>query len=134
VSTYRTTQSAPTNAPGAADPVAHLHHACQQCGACCRWSGYVIVRRDEVDAIAAHLGVTPEQFANTYARLTSSRRNLSLIEQDDGSCVFLGADNRCRIHPVKPRQCRDFPARWTVPDLETACPAVKAAQGGGQPV
>jgi len=27
----------------------------------------------------------------------------------DGRCPFLGRDNRCRVYPVRPRQCRTYP-------------------------
>jgi hypothetical protein len=133
MSTHRTTQRPVPPKPASPDATAAARpsHVCLRCGACCRWPGYVIVRPDEADAIASYLGITARELLDGYARLTSSRRNLSLIERDDGSCVFLDAQNRCRIHPVKPRQCRDFPERWSVPNLHALCQA--SACGHAQP-
>ncbi len=92
---------------------------CRRCGACCRWDGHVWVTSAEADAIAARLGLAPEAFIERYTELTRNRRGLSLHSQPDGACVFLeGSD--CRIYPVRPAQCREFPVTWSVP----GCPGV----------
>ena len=71
--------------------------------------------------IAVYLGMDRIAFVQQYTRLTADRRSLSLIEHNDGSCIFLEDDNRCRINPVKPKQCRDFPVRWNFPGFEKLC-------------
>jgi uncharacterized protein len=101
--------------------------ACARCGNCCRWAGTVRVSPDEVDAIAAHLGVAVAEFTARYARLQPDRRGLSLAEEPGGACVFLDGAGGCAIQPVKPRQCRDFPVAWAVPDVENRCQALKNA-------
>lgn len=97
--------------------------ACIGCGNCCRPSGYVRLQEGEADAIAAHLGLPPETFIRTQTRLTSDRRHLSLPENPDGSCPFLTPDNLCRIHPVKPSQCRGYPWLWRDSVLDPLCAA-----------
>ena len=96
---------------------------CRRCGNCCRWSGYVRLSEAEIDAIAGFLAMTPERFIAEYTRLTADRSGLSLIEKDDGSCVFLEESRppACRIEAVKPRQCRDFPEKWNFPGWEKEC-------------
>jgi len=96
---------------------------CRRCGNCCRWSGYVRLTQAEIDAIAGFLKMTPELFAERYTRLTADRTGLSLIENVDGSCVFLEESRppACRIEAVKPRQCRDFPEKWNFPGWEKEC-------------
>ena len=81
------------------------------------------VELSEIDAIADFLKMAPGEFVERYTRLTADRSGLSLIEKDDGSCVFLEASRppACRIEAVKPRQCRDFPEKWNFPGWEKEC-------------
>lgn len=81
-------------------------------------------------AVAAFLGLEPGSFTERYTRLTADRRGLALVDQADKSCVFLSSDNRCRIHDVKPQQCRDFPLLWSFPGVEAVCPACADAAAG----
>ncbi len=97
---------------------------CRRCGNCCRPAGYVRLRPGEPEAIAAHLGMAVYDFTGRYARLTDDRSGLSLIEADDGSCVFLLDTLECMIQEVKPAQCREFPTRWTFSGWEQSCEAV----------
>ncbi len=100
---------------------APLLHVCQRCGACCRWEGDVCLTEEDITAIAAYLHLTEEDFINTCCRLQRNRRGLSLIDAEDGACIML-RENACRIQPVKPQQCRDFPQRWNFPGWEQRCP------------
>ena len=68
----------------------------------------------EITAISRHLGLEETNFIQQYTRLRSNRRGLSLIDQPDGACILLDGQD-CRIQPVKPRQCRDFPNAWNFP-------------------
>ena len=88
---------------------------CRRCGACCRRSGYVLLDRADRERLAAALGLTEEEFVARYARLTSNRAQLSLIEKEDGSCVFLEG-NRCAVYEARPRQCREYPLLWRTDD------------------
>jgi Fe-S-cluster containining protein len=101
-----------------------VRHVCRHCGACCRWPGPVRLKDEELDRLAAAVAVTPQQFAADYTRLTADRRGLTLIEQADGSCVFLQETGECRVHAVKPQQCRDFPLKWYFPGVEKCCPGI----------
>ncbi|MPM70287.1 hypothetical protein SDC9_117242 [bioreactor metagenome] len=96
---------------------------CIRCGNCCRWSGCVVVGAAEADAIAAFLGLPVGEFLARYTALTPDRRGLTLIEKPDGSCIFLneGPPSGCRINPVKPRQCGEFPSHWNFPGWENEC-------------
>lgn len=98
---------------------------CRQCGACCRWRGTVRLDADEVDEIAAFLGMEPRAFIERYTALAPDRRGLTLTDRPDGACILLTPENLCRVHPVKPRQCRDFPVRWHVPGYEALCRACR---------
>ena len=97
-------------------------HSCQRCGACCRWEGNVCLTDEDITAIAAYLGMDEVAFINELCHLQRNRRGLSLIDSPDGACIMLQADNTCRIQPVKPQQCRDFPHKWNFPGWEQRCP------------
>ncbi len=89
-----------------------LRFTCTQCGNCCGGApGYVWVTQDEVERIARHLGLGVEQFMRRHTRRVGLR--LSLLELPGGDCEFLErADNGktgCRIHRVRPLQCRTWP-------------------------
>jgi len=87
-------------------------YSCTCCGVCCKWPGYVRMTDKEVGEIADFLGLSVAEFTKKYTHLTNDRRNLSLIENEQGHCIFLTEDNRCVINDVKPQQCRDFPFKW----------------------
>jgi len=98
-------------------------YECHRCTACCRWPGQVRLTDDEIGQLAAHIGLSKDEFIQRYLRLTSDRHGLALMEKENGECVFLrGSD--CVIQPVKPRQCRDFPNHWNFPGFEKECRAV----------
>jgi len=85
-----------------------LRFACQQCGRCCGGApGYVWFDRDELAAMAAHLGMEVREFRRTYARRLW--RGLSLKEKTNYDCVMLDGQGRCIVYPVRPVQCRTWP-------------------------
>ncbi len=103
------------------------HFECRRCGNCCTWPGRVRITAEEADAIAAELGLTVSEFTECYTRLSASRRDLELTDHDDGSCIFLTEEKLCRIHNVKPEQCRGFPWKWDYPRSEELCEGMRIA-------
>lgn len=99
-----------------------IFYECDRCTACCRWPGDVRLAPGEADGIAAHLGMTTDDFIQRWTRLDRLRTGLSLVEKPDGSCAFLDG-NDCRIQAVKPAQCRRFPNLWNFPGFEQTCRA-----------
>ncbi len=84
-----------------------LRFGCIRCNACCGGApGYVWVEPDEIERIAAFLGVAADEFARRYCRRVWWR--VSLLECENGDCVFL-TPRGCSIYPVRPGQCRTFP-------------------------
>ena len=105
-----------------------VFYECQRCTACCRWPGQVRVTDEEIRRMAAHLGLTEEVFIQRHTRLDAQRRGLALMDQEGGACCFLeGSD--CRVQPVKPQQCRDFPNLWNFPGFEQSCRAIPRVLG-----
>lgn len=95
---------------------------CAQCGNCCTWSGYVIITDDDLDRIAAYLKMEVKTFIANFAKLTSSRKNLALIETENHECIFFDSETRkCKIYDVRPVQCRNFPIKWNFPNWQDEC-------------
>lgn len=86
-----------------------LHFKCTGCGKCCTGSpGYVWVKEEEIEAIAAYLQISIQDFGKKYLRRVNNR--YSLIEKSKTyDCIFLEDKTKCKIYPVRPTQCRTFP-------------------------
>ena len=104
-------------------PPAGIRYECQRCLACCQWPGDVRLEEGEADRIAEFLGIPVAEFIRDFTRLRTNRTGLSLIERDNHECVMLDGSD-CRIHPVKPEQCRGFPNSWNFPGWRQLCKAV----------
>jgi Fe-S-cluster containining protein len=100
-----------------------IHYTCQRCTACCRWPGLVKVGEAEIAAMARLLGVSDFDFIQHYTRLRPQRDGLSLIEKENGECVFLDGRD-CRVQAAKPVQCAGFPNTWNFPGWRESCEAV----------
>lgn len=97
-------------------------YECARCGNCCRWPGPVYVSEAEIRRIARFLDIDRSEFKNLYIRAVDCGKALSLSEKLDGSCVLLDG-NRCKVHEVKPEQCRDFPNKWNFDGFKELCGA-----------
>jgi Fe-S-cluster containining protein len=100
---------------------------CLKCGECCKWPGYVRLTVKEDEKIATYLDFNIQDFIEKYTCITSDRRNLSLIERDDHSCVFFDREkSNCMIYKVRPKQCRQFPKKWNFEGWENYCKSAKS--------
>jgi Fe-S-cluster containining protein len=100
-----------------------MDYECQRCGACCRWPGEVCVSDPEIARLAGHLRLTEQEFIEQYTRVHFLRRGLSLLEKPNGECILLDGKD-CRVHPVKPDQCRSFPRDWKNFLYQDLCQAI----------
>lgn len=116
----------PSNRGVVLDPA--VFYVCQRCTNCCKWPGDVRLEEDEIAPIAAHLGLSEEEFIRRFTRLRTNRQGLSLIEKENHECVMLEGDS-CLIHAVKPEQCRGFPNKWNFPGWRQVCEAVPVPAG-----
>src|SRR5688500_8805386 len=99
-----------------------IFYECDRCTACCRWPGQVKITDAEITRMASHLGVGESEFIQAYTRLNTHRSGLALQDKENGECIFLESNN-CRVNPVKPQQCRNFPNLWNFPGFEQICRA-----------
>lgn len=81
----------------------------------------MLLEEGDVAAAAAALGLEPAEFVQKHAALARNRAQLTLKEGPDGACEFLDSAGACRIYAARPRQCRDFPRRWSV----AGCPGLE---------
>jgi Fe-S-cluster containining protein len=114
----------PNGSPGNRDVhlYAENYYICDRCTACCKWPGDVRLEDDEIKPIADFLQLSEDEFLQQYTRLRTNRQGLSLLEKENHECIMLDG-NICRIHPVKPEQCRGFPNKWNFPGWRQVCQA-----------
>jgi Fe-S-cluster containining protein len=87
-----------------------LRFRCTGCGQCCSGGPdhHVFMDEREAESIRRHLGLTAPWFRRRYLRRTR-QGDLVLNNGGGGRCVFLAADNACRIYAARPLQCRTYP-------------------------
>ena len=89
-----------------------LTFSCTGCGNCCTGSaGFTWVSEDEIDALAARLGMDRESFSARYTRVVwrGGEQRVSLSEKRGGDCVFWQKGEGCTVYEQRPRQCRTWP-------------------------
>jgi len=57
--------------------------------------------------MARLLGMADSEFIASYVK--QSGKSWKLTERPDGACVMLDEQDRCRVHAVRPQQCRSYP-------------------------
>lgn len=80
---------------------------CRRCGTCCLGRGGARLDEAQAEKVAAHLGLPLADVARLY--LDPGPPPWDIGVGDDGFCLFHQPDGRCRIHPVKPEVCRQWP-------------------------
>lgn len=103
---------------------------CERCGNCCRGDGVVILLPDDVERIAAFLGLKRKEFLAQYTHRVSGIRHPCLLDKDDEaiSCIFL-EEGGCAVNDVKPHQCATFPSVWSRDDALEFCASLKKTYG-----
>ena len=87
-----------------------LGHDCKQCGHCCSHGSGFLIGEDKKN-ISKFLRITEEELIKKYLEEKElfntklSRPKLKTSNKPYGECVFLD-DKKCKIHKVKPLQCR----------------------------
>ena len=122
---------------------------CRQCGDCCAGRGGIHVLPQEVEAMAAHLSVPVAEFRRQFVEASPTGPRLTVA---DGVCIFLLEGNHCRVHPVKPFICRQWPflpallveadeleyAKGACPGIDPSCShsefVAAALRGGHKPI
>ncbi len=116
---------------------------CHNCGECCRSYAVRVTPVEKARIEAQGWEARPDFDGLPGVVPDDGPDRFRLNQRPDGSCVFLGADDRCRIHAefgaaAKPMSCRLYPFvlvpagdHWRV-SLRLACPS--AVRNAGRPV
>ncbi len=117
---------------------------CQSCGWCCR-DAIVPLSDEDLATLESQKWHEHPEFrgVKTVVRMRIGSAKAALAQQADGSCVFLTAEKRCRIHELyglenKPTFCQQFPLQLVPLDgrivvtARRSCPS--AARGEGREV
>lgn len=92
-----------------------LRFQCTGCGKCCTGSpGYVFLSLQDLERLAAHFGLSAEDFAQKYTRLVDGQ--YALIDRPESfDCIFL-QEKKCTVYEARPVQCKTFP--WWIQNLK----------------
>lgn len=115
---------------------------CQGCGDCCRQYAVSVTPEEKERIESQGWEKLPEyEHVQFFSNAGSRRRpRFRLAHRADGACVFLGENNRCRIHEkfgsaAKPLACRVYPFmlvpagdHWRI-GMRFACPAATENKG-----
>lgn len=105
---------------------------CTGCGECCTGPGdyFIEATRAEQRRIQAFLGISWRWFRRRYVTRYDRAIEDLRTEPGSGRRVFLRDDNRCRIYPVRPAQCRHYPF-WPQLVMRRAAWDAEAKRGEG---
>ena len=77
---------------------------CLNCANCCKTTGPLFTTAD-IERIANHLKLKPQQFVEKYLRLDEDKDYVL----QSVPCAFLDSENYCLIYDVRPKACREYP-------------------------
>ena len=118
--------------------------SCHACGGCCRQHD-IIMTDEERQRIVEQNWTEADGIPTRFSEVQRKHRGRAwhrMRQRDDGSCVFLAEDGKCRIHgkfgeEAKPLACRVYPyvfhpagGRMAV-SLRFSCPSVVRNLGRG---
>ena len=85
---------------------------CEACTNGCKFGSGVLIKED-VQKIANFLGVTEEvlkkEFLEEVEKFNTKKFRPRLVKSDKkpyGKCIFFDKEKRCKIHEVKPLECK----------------------------
>ena len=81
--------------------------SCRLCGDCCRDRAIMLYEEDVRRLESSGFSGFYENASELEIYLTGAPYRMRLRE--DGSCIFLGGDNRCSVYELRPDTCRRYP-------------------------
>jgi Fe-S-cluster containining protein len=115
-----------------ADALMRIGFRCRQCGRCCREHITVLVGAGEVRRLMAATGMGWDEIVRPYPEFLETEDGCRYtfawcLRHQDGQCIFLGDDGRCRVYADRPWICRTYPFMLTEEGL-----MVSACEGLGE--
>ena len=97
------------------DDQPRVHFDCNKCPAfCCSIYERVAVTKRDINRLAKHFGVTPEEAERRYTTDYDGERVLKRVKDAifEKTCAFLDQKTRgCSIYHARPGVCRSYPGR-----------------------
>ena len=78
---------------------------CTTCANCCK-TLHPDLQSHEIDTLAQHLSITPQNFVSRYTNNTNATSNNCHFKKKP--CAFLYKD-KCTVYSLRPLSCEDFP-------------------------
>ncbi len=101
---------------------------CTRCGFCCQGETTVSLDRADQERMVAALGMSREEVAKRYWRITGSIVQMKTV---DGHCIFYDPDRGCTVHTGRPWRCGQWPLHPSILDDENnfrtireSCPGI----------
>ena len=108
---------------------------CTPCANCCKTSTTEVTEHD-IEKLARHLRITPQQFIDRYTMMEDDLGTMvRILKYAEGSgCVFLEG-NLCTVYDARPGICQRYPhlvrgsgsiasRMWQFVDRASVCPIV----------
>lgn len=89
-----------------------LRFTCKACGACCsKEPGDIWITAEEAEQIANYLKISLDELASVCLREDSfGNKSIKDLPERNYDCIFQDIKTRrCKIYPVRPKQCAQFP-------------------------
>ncbi|RLG70619.1 MAG: hypothetical protein DRO04_01560 [Candidatus Iainarchaeum archaeon] len=82
---------------------------CFSCAECCKRYRITILP-EEAEKISTFLNIPKEKFLERFCEIKEINKiPFYVLKKKNQRCIFLGADGKCKIYPVRPYQCKIFP-------------------------
>lgn len=94
---------------------------CKKCGKCCKSTDFekriVIIYPSDLLHISKKLNISKRKFIQEYCIKDSIQCdgyviNMYVLKSNENKCIFLTADNLCKIFDDRPLQCREAPYNY----------------------
>lgn len=102
--------------------VVRIPFVCQQCGKCCKILSKIVfdpvekrIYMEDLEVISKHVNL--DGLIEEFSKKVDTKHPVML------PCPFF-RDNRCSIHPIRPKSCRIFPLGKEL-DQGIGCPGLK---------
>lgn len=85
---------------------------CKQCGFCCEGESTVSLTKEKIDEISNYLGISRDELLSNFCVIKKNRIEMKI---QNGHCIFFEENQKtCKIHPVKPLNCKIWPLHKSI--------------------
>ncbi len=107
---------------------------CTRCGFCCHGETTVSLDSDDQERMCSALGLSREQTAQKYWRISGAQQTIVQMKVVAGHCIFF--NEGCTVHQGRPWRCAQWPLHDSILDDENnfmiiaeSCPGINKEIG-----